>query len=150
MHRHQTMLFTFVTIHSFAINSPFNVVQAIFPLTTVTRTAFTLGHNYHTSLWFPARESYVKPIIETVIEVSIFASNPKVCLGEALEIWVVIVVKIRLVTGKLQLPSRRISLCKSVCSFWGILCPWEACVRADAHAVIAFCLVVNIQIPIMT
>lgn len=86
MQRHQTMLFIFVTIHSFAVNSPFNIVQAIFPLTTVTRTAFTLGHNYNTSLWFPARESYVKPIMETVIEVSFFASNPKVCLGEALAI----------------------------------------------------------------
>lgn len=118
--RHQIALFIFVTIHSLAINSLFNVVHAISPFTAVTQTSFTLGHNYHTSLWFPARESYVKPIMGAVIEVSFFASNSKVCLGEALAIWVVIVVKIRLVTGKLQLPSRCIRLCDFVCAFWGI------------------------------
>lgn len=48
---------------------------------------------------------------------SIFASISKACLGEALAIWVVIVVEIRLVTGKLWLPSGCIRLFESDCSF---------------------------------
>lgn len=75
--------------------------ERLLPWVTITTQAFGSQAESHMSnpLWGPW------------LRFSFFASNSKVCLGEALAIWVVIVVKIRLVTGKLQLPSRCIRLC---------------------------------------